>query len=549
MTTKKTTALRELVARPGLDFLLEAHNGLSAKIAEEAGFQGIWASGLSIAASLGVRDANEASWTQVLEVVEFMADATSVPILVDGDTGYGDWNSVRRLVRKLHARGIAGVCLEDKIFSKQNSFLRGQQQPLADVAEFAGKIRAARDASPDDDFVVVARVEAFIAGWGLEEALRRANAYADAGATAILIHSARRDPSEILAFGRAFGARIPVVIVPTKYYTTPTDVFRDEGFSVAIWANHLMRSALASMQQTARRIFEDQNLLAVENAVAPLADVFRLQGEPELEAAERRYLPATARKARAVVLAASRGKELGELTAGRPKCMVPFGGRPLLARIVDTYRAAGIRDVAVVRGYKKEAVVVEGITAYDNDDHEATSEVGSLLAARPALSGALVVSYGDVLFQRHVVDALCDLPDDFVVAVDAGWQASRNRGLRRADLVRCSRAFSRTSFLETTYALAFPTLGVEDAQGAESAAREPIVHGEWMGVLKTSSNGTAQLVALLDELERDGVDVRRMHLTDLFERLLARGATIRAVYTAGAWLDVDVAEDLGEAVP
>src|SRR3982751_5768955 len=171
-STKKTTRLKAMLNGPSLSFLMEAHNGLSAKIAEEAGFEGIWGSGLSISAALGVRDNNEASWTQVLEVVEFMADATSVPILLDGDTGYGNFNSMRRLVRKLEQRGVAGVCIEDKIFPKTNSFIRGSAQPLADVDEFAGKLRAARDICADDDFMVVARVEAFIAGWGLKEAMR-----------------------------------------------------------------------------------------------------------------------------------------------------------------------------------------------------------------------------------------------------------------------------------------------------------------------------------------------------------------------------------------
>src|SRR3954454_5587349 len=163
-------ALRQLLLSPGLSFLMEAHNGLSAKIVEEAGFQGIWASGLSISASLGVRDNNEASWTQFLEVLEFMADATSLPILLDGDTGYGNFNSMRRLVRKLEQRGVAGVCIEDKLFPKTNSFIRGKAQPLAEIEEFCGKISAGKDAQLDDDFVIVARVEAFISGWGLAEA-------------------------------------------------------------------------------------------------------------------------------------------------------------------------------------------------------------------------------------------------------------------------------------------------------------------------------------------------------------------------------------------
>ena len=132
-------ALRHELLSPTLSFLMEAHNGLSAKIVEEAGFAGIWASGLSISAALGVRDNNEASWTQVLEILEFMADATSLPILVDGDTGYGNFNNVRRLVRKLCQRGIAGVCIEDKLFPKTNSFI-GEAQPLADIDEFCGRI-------------------------------------------------------------------------------------------------------------------------------------------------------------------------------------------------------------------------------------------------------------------------------------------------------------------------------------------------------------------------------------------------------------------------
>src|SRR5512140_1854655 len=114
---------------------MEAHDGISARIVEEAGFKGIWGSGLCISAAMGVRDNNEASWTQVLDVLEFMSDCTSIPILLDGDTGYGNFNNMRRLVRKLEQRGIAAVCIEDKIFPKTNSFIEGNQ-PLASVEEF-----------------------------------------------------------------------------------------------------------------------------------------------------------------------------------------------------------------------------------------------------------------------------------------------------------------------------------------------------------------------------------------------------------------------------
>jgi len=206
---KKTAKLKQLLLSNNLEFMMESHNGISAKIAEESGFKGIWASGLSISGQFCVRDNNEASRTQVLEVIEFMSDATSIPILLDGDTGYGNFNNVQRLVKKLEQRNISGVCIEDKLFPKTNSFIKGEAQALADINEFSGKIKAAKDAQTDDDFVVIARVEAFIAGWGLAEALKRAEAYHQAGADGILIHSALRVPDEILAFKREWGDRSP----------------------------------------------------------------------------------------------------------------------------------------------------------------------------------------------------------------------------------------------------------------------------------------------------------------------------------------------------
>ena len=176
-SVRRTSQFNQLLRSGHTEFLLEAHNGISARIGEEAGFKGLWASGLSVAAQFGVRDSNEASWTQVLEMVEFMAEATRIPIMLDGDTGYGNFNNMRRLVRKLEQRDVAAVCIEDKLFPKTNSFIAGERQQLADIDEFCGKIKAGKDAQSDDDFCIVARVEALIAGWGMDEAVRRAEAY------------------------------------------------------------------------------------------------------------------------------------------------------------------------------------------------------------------------------------------------------------------------------------------------------------------------------------------------------------------------------------
>ncbi len=289
----KTARFREFLRSNELEFVMEAHSGLSAKIVEEAGFRGIWASGLSISAALGVRDSNEASWTQVLDVVEFMSDATSIPIMLDGDTGYGNFNNVRRLIRKLEQREVAAVCLEDKIFPKTNSFLNGNAQRLAEKQEFAGKIKAAKDSQSDPDFSVVARLEGFIAGRPLDELLERADAYHAAGADALLVHSKKKTVEEIASFANNWDRPCPLVIVPTTYADTPTEVFRNLGISIGIWANHTMRSSINAMQAVCREIREKESVAGLNGMVAPMAEVFRLQNTDELAEAEKRYLPTT----------------------------------------------------------------------------------------------------------------------------------------------------------------------------------------------------------------------------------------------------------------
>jgi phosphoenolpyruvate phosphomutase len=287
---QRSGGLRALVDGGDLSFLMEAHDALSAAVAERAGFKGLWASGLSISSSLGYRDANEASWTQVVDVVERIADAVSVPILVDGDSGFGNFNNARLAALKLWQRGAAGICLEDKGFPKMNSFV-GDRHPLAEASEFCGRLKAVKDTVSDAGFVLVARLEALIAGHGLDEALARAHAYAEAGADAILIHSRKSEADEILDFARVWQNRLPVVIVPTKYYRTPVSAYRQAGISTVIWANHNMRAAVAAMRQVCGRILAEEGIAGIEGEVASLDEVFGLLAYDELASAEERYLP------------------------------------------------------------------------------------------------------------------------------------------------------------------------------------------------------------------------------------------------------------------
>ncbi len=530
----KTTQFRRLLESEKLEFLLEAHNGISAKIGEEAGFKGLWAGGLCMSAQYGVRDSNEASWTQVLEMLEFMADATSIPILLDGDTGYGNFNNVRRLVAKLEQRGIAAVCIEDKLYPKTNSFIDGDRQQLAKIDEFCSRIKAGKDAQLDDDFAIITRVEAFIAGWGLGEALRRAEAYHEAGSDGILIHSALSAPTEVLAFKKEWGGRSPVVIVPTKYYATPTEVLREAGFSISIWANHMLRAAIPVMQRTAATLMQEESLLSIEDSVAPVKEIFRLQGASELQDAEARYLPKRDQNSRAIVLAASRGAALGDLTASRPKAMVEVRGQPLLGHIVTAYNAAGIKDITVVRGYKPEAFDLPALKYADNPDFADTSELLSLQCALDSAgddSADLFVSFGDVIFKRYIVDILGESDADIVIAVDTNWQESVNRD-RAADYVRCTEPHSRQAFYQEIW-----------LERAGETLAESEIHGEWMGVARVAGEALPALSEVVADMAADPAN-RDAKIHDLFNELLRRGHRVRVVYTTGHWLDVDTLDDV-----
>jgi phosphoenolpyruvate phosphomutase len=531
----RSAKLRQMLQSAELEFLMEAHNGLSARIVREAGFKGIWASGLSISAQFGVRDNNEASWTQVVDMLEFMADASDLPILLDGDTGYGNFNNMRRLVRKLEQRGIAGVCIEDKQFPKTNSFLNGERQPLADIEEFVGKIAAGKDTQRDGNFSIVARVEALIAGWGMDEALRRAEAYRLAGADAILIHSKLSKPDEIVTFAKEWARRSPLVIVPTRYYSTPTEVFRQAGISTVIWANHLVRAAASAMQSVAKEIFESQTLVNVEDHIVSVNEIFRLQDADEYSAAERIYLSNSGAPRAAVVLAASRGRGLEAMTVERPKVMLPIAGKPLLRWLVDGFKKENINDITVVGGYRADAIDTAGIKLVLNERYAETGELSSLACAVESLDSDAVISYGDLLFRSYVLRDLMESKADFSVVVDSLMTGSSNRTVR--DFAYCSRGDDRGLF-------GTPVL-LERVTSAADAERAP--NGRWIGLLNVSRAGLAKLKATMKVLGSES-RFEALDMPALLNALIAGGSKIQVIYVHGHWRGVNDLDDLHQAV-
>ncbi|MCL1127224.1 phosphoenolpyruvate mutase [Shewanella surugensis] len=519
---RKIKQLKNLLQSKQLEFICEAHDGLSAKIVEETGFSGIWGSGLAISASLGVRDSNEASWTQVLEVLEFMSDATRIPILLDGDTGYGNFNNLRRLVKKLESRNIAGVCIEDKLFPKTNSFIDGQKQKLADIDEFCGKIKAGKDIQLDDDFSIVARTEAFIVGAGLSEALHRAESYRQAGADAILVHSKKSTDHEISLFMQEWADRCPIIIVPTTYYSTPTDNFSKAGISMVIWANHLLRASVKAMQHTAGTIYQQQSLRGVEDNIVPVKEIFRLQGAEELQQAEEKYLPqCDSDKITSVILAASRGEELGKLTLVCPKALLPINGKPILHRYIEELQALNIYDISVVRGYQKQQLDSLLYKTFDNDAYETTDELFSLYQARESIQGHCIISYGDCLYRRFVLQKLLSGTQPITVVVNRSCDS--NGYLR--DMAYCS---NKTDIPTLTHI----NLQIENTDAA----------GEWAGIVKLTPEGSILIRRILEQLSSSN-KFEDLNMADLLN-ILTEKTTVEVIFIDDGWLNVNTAYDL-----
>jgi len=270
---------------------MAAHNPLGARLAEQAGFNGIWASGFEISAAAGVPDASIVSLSHHLDITRAIAAAVGIPVIADIDTGYGNAINVMHVVRDYHRAGAAAVVMEDKHFPKDTSLLAGGRQELVSIEQFTGKIEAAKAAVPDPEFLLFARTEALIAGQGHDEALKRAHAYAAAGADAIVVHSKSKTPDEILTFVRAWTGHVPLVVIPTAYPDlTEAMIAELKKVGVVIYGNHAVRAMVTALQDVFRQIRADGGIHNVDKKIVSVERIFELQNVAAMKAAEKKYL-------------------------------------------------------------------------------------------------------------------------------------------------------------------------------------------------------------------------------------------------------------------
>jgi phosphonopyruvate hydrolase len=284
-------ALKTKIAQGKLLQAMATHSPLSAKLAEEAGFDALWASGFELSALYGLADVSLLSMTQHLDMVRAIAGRVELPIIADLDTGYGNAVNVAHVVREYERAGAAAVVIEDKTFPKVTSLAREGRQELVRVEEFQGKLGAALDARSSSDLLIIARTEALIADLGQDEALKRARAYEEAGADLILVHSKQKTPDEIERFIEAWDGARPLALVPTAYPELTLERMRVLGkIGIAIWGNHAIRPAVTAMQQAFARIIADGGIHNANNAMVPVDEIFRLQEMGNIRDIEQRFL-------------------------------------------------------------------------------------------------------------------------------------------------------------------------------------------------------------------------------------------------------------------
>jgi phosphoenolpyruvate phosphomutase len=264
-----------------------AYDAMSAKLVELNGFDAIWAGSFAISAIHNVPDASILTMTEFFNAASNMAQTCQIPVIADCDTGYGDANNVRHMVKKYENAGIAGICMEDKTFPKSNSLLKDGNNQLLSEKDFVAKILAANEAKQNKSFTIIARIEALISGIGMEEALKRAYAYEKAGADLILIHSKKISPDEIFEFSKSWNGSVPLVAIPTTYYSVKIDELIDHKIKMVIYANQTLRAVHLSLSRLLQKMRDANSMNEIQDQMSSMEDIFQLQEMYDMKSQEK----------------------------------------------------------------------------------------------------------------------------------------------------------------------------------------------------------------------------------------------------------------------
>jgi phosphoenolpyruvate phosphomutase len=497
-----------------------------------------------------IPDGSFLTMTEQLEVTKNIAETVEIPVIADCDTGFGNALNVLRTVQDYERAGIAGICIEDNVFPKRCSFYAGVRRELVTAQEHAGKVRAAKSAQSSPDFVVIARTEALIAGWGQDEALRRAEAYAEAGADAVLIHSKSATFEELRTVAGRWSGRVPLVVVPTIFQAVTAAELEQHGFKIVIFANQVIRTAIKAMRDTLDVLKRENRAEAVADKMVSLQEVYDLVGVTKMEEDERRYLPVGAENITALIPAAGFEKQLLPLIQDKPKCLLDIKGKSILERQVATLNELNIKDIVVIRGYQKDKIALTNLRYYDNDRYENTGELASIFCAEQELNGRCLLLYSDIIFEPGILEKLLKSPADISIVVDLAWvdQHKLPRPHVKPDLV----------FLDTPPVSGYRFVSPQGPNRLIKIGQHlnpEQAHGEFIGVAMFSEHGTQILKTVYRQYAasqtpapfHEAPSLAQASLTDMLQELVEQGHSVACVTVYKGWMEVDTFEDYQQA--
>ena len=284
----RKSLLRRTIDSNKISKFLEAHSPLSAIIGENTliekkgkkiGFDGFWSSSLTDSTVVGKPDNESLDFSQRLNGVDQIFEVTTKPLIMDGDTG-GKVEHFEMRIKSAERLGISALIIEDKKGLKKNSLLKDtSRQTQEGKIKFSEKISVGKKAQISDDFMIIARIESFILGKGLNDAISRAHSYIEAGADGIMIHSKSKNPREVIAFSKVFRKsykKIPLVSVPSSYNQISEKTLYENGFNIVIYANHMLRASYPAMQHVAKTILEKNRSKEADKKLLSIKEILNL---------------------------------------------------------------------------------------------------------------------------------------------------------------------------------------------------------------------------------------------------------------------------------
>lgn len=555
---RRTTQLRKLLNSKKSITIVGAHDAISAKLVEEAGFDGVWVSSFGTsAAQKCMPDANVLTMTESLQAASDINQAVSIPVIADCDNGYGNAVNVIRVVKEFEKAGIAGISIEDNPFPKRCSLYPGDGRDLVSIEEMAGRIRAGKKAQTDPDFFIIARTEAFIAGLGIEEALKRANAYADAGADAILIHSKAKSADEVKKFTTMWKRDVPLVAVPTKYGSVTSDELESMGYRIIIFANQPLRASIKAMQETLAILKQKRFPDAANDKIVTLEEVFRLVGQKQMDEIQKEFISSAEEvPTTAVILAAGYEKDLMPLVADRPKTMLEIKGKSILERQISGLKNSGVGRVAVVRGYQSQKINIPNVQYFENERFQDTYILHSLFCAEKVMEGPLLVIYGDILFDDSIITKLLKAQGDIRLVVDRAWRDHYfGNGNGSKSIPKGSELVVTSSMHANNQRFMSPEEPDQITQIGLQRIDTDKATGEFVGIAYFSKKGVQILKEVYHQaLKRhasgpfqEAGSIEKASLADIIQEIIDLGHKVNSVDIYKGWLEIDTFEDYKRA--